>query len=213
MFFYISTLVYSPCYWQIRYVILTYWYRYYKMWGQKGLLIYFVITCIALGANIIALFYQFYFHELPCPLCLLQRVGLFFIAYASFINLKFGKRFKYDFIIIISSLYSLSVTTRQVLLHIMPNDPGYGSKFLSFHFYTWNDIISFFFILLISLSPMFKNIDLNTVLSKISLSTKLVVNLLFIIFLTLLTINIISVFFECGFKQCPDNPVRYININ
>ena len=179
------------------------------MENQRTVFIDFIILSIAVGANIIALFYQFYFDELPCPLCLLQRVGLFFIAFGALMNLRLGKQFKYDFIIVISSLYSLTVAMRQVFLHIMPGDSGYGSKFLSLHFYTWNDIISFLFIILISISPMFKNVNLESLLSKILLSIKKITNLFFVLFLTLLVINIILVYLECGFKQCPDNPVSY----
>ena len=180
-----------------------------KVENQRGLFIDIVILIIALGANVIALFYQFYFNELPCPLCLLQRVGLLLIAFGALMNLKWGKQFKYDFIIVISSLYSLIVAMRQVFLHIMPNDPGYGSKFLNLHFYTWNDIISFLFIILVSISPMFKNVNIENLLSKISLSIKTTLNLFFILFMSLLVINIISVYLECGLKQCPDNPVNY----
>ncbi len=174
------------------------------MQNQKNLLPYFLILSAVLVANVVALFYQFYFKELPCPLCLLQRVGLFFIGYGAFMNLKFGKRFRYDFIIIISSLYSMAVATRQVLLHIEPGDLGYGSTFLDLHFYTWNDIISFGFILIIALLPMFKNLVFNPV--------KSLVGILFVVFVVLLGINLVSVFLECGLKQCPDNPTSYMEL-
>ena len=136
-------------------------------------------------------------------------MGLLCIAFGAFMNLKYGKKLKYDLILIISSLYSMAVATRQVFLHIMPGDSGYGSKFLNLHFYTWNDIISFLFIILISISPIFKNISVESLLSKISLSIKKTVNLFFILFLALLVTNVILVYLECGLKQCPDNPITY----
>jgi disulfide bond formation protein DsbB len=179
------------------------------MINKKISIVDFAILSIVIAANILALFYQFAFHELPCPLCLLQRVGLFCIAFGAIMNLKHGKAFKYDFIIIISSVYGLIVAMRQVLLHIIPGDAGYGSKFLDLHFYTWNDIISFLFIILVSLSPMFKNINLNNILLHFSISTKLITKFLFLAFLMLLLINVISVYMECGFMQCPDNPIKY----
>ena len=114
------------------------------MINRKISIVDFAILSIAIAANVIALFYQFVFHELPCPLCLLQRVGLFCIAFGAIMNLKHGKEFKYDLIIIISSIYSLIVAMRQVLLHIVPGDAGYGSKFLDLHFYTWNDYKPYF---------------------------------------------------------------------
>ena len=179
------------------------------MTNRKISIVDFAILSIAIAANIIALIYQFVFHELPCPLCLLQRVGLFCIAFGAMMNLKHGKEFKYDLIIIISSIYSLIVAMRQVLLHIVPGDAGYGSKFLDLHFYTWNDIVSFLFIILVSLSPMFKSINLNNISPHFSTPTKLIIKFLFLAFIILLLINVISVYMECGFMQCPDNPVKY----
>ncbi len=170
-----------------------------------------LILSIALGANLMALFYQYYFNEIPCPLCLLQRVGLFFIAFGAAMNLKFGKNFKYDFIIIISSLYGLAVATRQVLLHIMPGDPGYGSEFLGLHFYTWNDIISLGFIIMILMYPLFKKITLDECVSKISLSKKIIVDCSFALLMSLLVVNTVLVYFECGFEQCPSDPTEYKN--
>ena len=181
------------------------------MQNRQILITDFIILIIAITANIIALFYQFAFHELPCPLCLLQRVGLFFIAFGAIMNIRCGNEFRYNLIIIISSIYSLIVAMRQVLLHIVPGDPGYGSKFLNLHFYTWNDIVSFSFIILVSLTPIFKNIKFNSILSYFSISDKLLNRLLFLILLTMLLINVISVYLECGFMQCPDNPVEYRN--
>ncbi|MBY0580482.1 MAG: disulfide bond formation protein B [Rickettsiales bacterium] len=179
------------------------------MANRQILITDFIILIIAITANIIALFYQFAFHELPCPLCLLQRVGLFFIAFGAIMNIRHGNEFRYNLIIIISSIYSLIVAMRQVLLHIVPGDPGYGSKFLNLHFYTWNDIVSFLFIILVSLTPIFKNIKFNSMLSYFSISGKFLNKLLFLILLTILLINVISVYLECGFMQCPDNPVEY----
>ena len=81
------------------------------MTNRKISIVDFIILSIAIAANVIALFYQFIFHELPCPLCLLQRVGLFCIAFGAMMNLKHGKEFKYDLIIIISSIYSVWIKT------------------------------------------------------------------------------------------------------
>jgi disulfide bond formation protein DsbB len=74
------------------------------MQNRQILITDFIILIIAITANIIALFYQFAFHELPCPLCLLQRVGLFFIAFGAIMNIRYGNEFRYNLIIIISSM-------------------------------------------------------------------------------------------------------------
>ncbi|WP_201276895.1 hypothetical protein [Microbulbifer sp. ALW1] len=43
-------------------------------------------------------------------------------------------------------------SARQVLLHIAPGNPGYGSPFLGMHFYTW--ALVGFFVLAIFLSGL-----------------------------------------------------------
>ena len=42
------------------------------------------------GVLTAALVMQFVFGELPCPLCLLQRVALVGVAYGLLLNLRFG---------------------------------------------------------------------------------------------------------------------------
>ena len=178
---------------------------------MKRNIVDFSIASIAILANIIALMYQFIVHELPCPLCLLQRAGMFGIAFGAVMNLKHGKSFKYDFVIVTASLFSFIVALRQVFLHILPGNPGYGSTFLGLHFYTWNGLISFSFIIFVAIAPLFKNINMETIFSKIFLSINKVTNLLIISLILLSLINLVAVYLECGFSQCPDNPITYKN--
>ena len=44
---------------------------------------------------------------------------------------------------ILGALLGMVMSTRQVLLHIKPGDPGYGGTVLGLHFYTWA-LITFF---------------------------------------------------------------------
>ena len=37
----------------------------------------------------------------------------------------------------LAAIAGAAFATRQVLLHIMPGDPGYGSAIFGFHYYTW----------------------------------------------------------------------------
>ena len=170
----------------------------------------FSIAGITILANILALVYQFMLHELPCPLCLLQRVGMLGIAFGAVMNLKYGKAFRHDLVMIMASLFSLVVALRQVLLHILPGDPGYGSTLFGLHFYTWNDLISFAFIIFISISPLFKGINISRILSRFYLSNVKVANLFFILLFALSLVNLVAVYLECGFLPCPDNPTSYL---
>ena len=52
------------------------------------------VICI-LGISVVLLmtfYFQLSLHELPCPYCLLQRVGMFFMAFGFLMNLRFGFR-------------------------------------------------------------------------------------------------------------------------
>ncbi len=40
-------------------------------------------------------------------------------------------------LVIIAALLGAAIAARQILLHIMPGDAGFGSAFLGLHFYTW----------------------------------------------------------------------------
>jgi disulfide bond formation protein DsbB len=83
-----------------------------------------------------ALVMQFVYHEAPCPLCELQRVGMMSIAIALFMNLKYGARVAHWALVILTASAGIAVSMRQILLHV--NDPiGFGSAVLGLHMYTW----------------------------------------------------------------------------
>jgi hypothetical protein len=39
--------------------------------------------------------------------------------------------------VIIAALLGAAISARQILLHILPGDAGFGSAFLGLHFYSW----------------------------------------------------------------------------
>lgn len=88
---------------------------------------------IILGSSLII---QFFYHEQPCPLCLLQRAAFLNIGVALMLNVKFGNRVSHWALVIFSAVAGIAVSIRQILLHV--NDPiGFGSAVLSLHMYTW----------------------------------------------------------------------------
>lgn len=100
---------------------------------------------------------QFIGGELPCPLCLLQRMAMVLCALGpAFVILRTRQG---DVPIEdIATAYGLSIcaavggatiSSRQVLLHIEPNDPGFGEPVLGLHLYTWA-LIVFLTVLVVS---------------------------------------------------------------
>jgi disulfide bond formation protein DsbB len=83
--------------------------------------------------------------EPPCPLCVLQRIALMLCALGPLyvlVQSRTGTLGCRDLavgngIAIVSALAGAAISTRQVLLHILPGDPGFGSPVLNLHLYTW----------------------------------------------------------------------------
>src|SRR3982751_4242588 len=75
--------------------------------------------------------------ELPCPLCLLQRVQFAMLAIGPILNIRFGPRPSHYALSLLAAVAGAVASTRQVLLHILPGDAGYGSALLGYHYYTW----------------------------------------------------------------------------
>ena len=103
----------------------------------------FAITLNALSLYAVALVLaaafaaQLVLNELPCPLCLLQRIQFAVLAIGPILNVRFGPRPSHYALSLLAAVAGAAFSTRQVLLHIMPGDAGYGTALLGYHYYTW----------------------------------------------------------------------------
>ena len=83
--------------------------------------------------------------ELPCPLCVMQRIVLMLCALGPLhilLRARGGSLRSLDVAIgsgiaIVSAMLGVMASGRQVLLHILPGDPGFGTPVLGLHLYTW----------------------------------------------------------------------------
>ncbi|CAM3598815.1 disulfide bond formation protein B [Polynucleobacter brandtiae] len=144
---------------------------------------------------------QFVFGELPCPLCLMQRMAFVIIGFALALNIRFGAHSSHYGWGIIGGLVGMTVSLRQILLHIAPGDQGFGKTFLELHFYTWAFVAYLGLIAGIAILLMLPNRDVR--------SRSMLANGLIIIFILLVIGNLISTLLECGINPCVDDPVRY----
>jgi disulfide bond formation protein DsbB len=88
---------------------------------------------------------QFWSGEPPCPLCVMQRIALMLIAlgplhivlraYAEGLTSRAAALGQG--IAIIGAVLGAVAAGRQILLHILPSDPGFGSPLFGLHLYTW----------------------------------------------------------------------------
>lgn len=167
-----------------------------------------LLLCIILS---IAFYLQFMLRELPCPLCLLQRLAITFMMIGLVLNIKQAVRSSHYGIILLSSLFGMVVSMRQILLHIVPGTGSYGSAIFGLHDYTW--AFAFFFLSIASLGFMLLSEkqyqDLRYEYKKpLNFIHHFIIG--FAIFLV--AMNSIASLLECGIGQCVDNPTAYILI-
>ncbi len=153
---------------------------------------------------LLAFAFQIIYHELPCPLCLYQRLGFFGIALGFLLNLRFGFRPSHYAVVILSALYTSFVALRQIALHVVPGTGAYGDPVFGFHLYTWSFIIA---MLVLTSTTFMLSVDRQYTKRKTKLGV--IGNGLFAITVLLLSLNVVTIYFECGFKACPENPVKY----
>lgn len=170
-----------------------------------------VLNILGLAAVTFVLFMalglQFITDELPCPLCLLQRIGFFGIALGFLLNLRFGLRPSHYAVVLLSGVFTSAVALRQVALHVVPGTGAYGNPFLGMHLYSWCFLLA---MLVVVITTLMMGIDAQYFAQpQKSRSYRKTVNLLFFILTVALLANIISVFLQCGIGACPDNPQTY----
>jgi disulfide bond formation protein DsbB len=168
-----------------------------------------ILCSVLLGAFGI----QFLEGELPCPLCILQRLGMMLAATgAAYILVKWknGEIPARDYMtghgmIIFAALGGAFVSIRQDLLHIMPDDPGYGDPVMGLHLYTWALVV---FVCLIGSSAiclLFSGWFLEG-RARPGWWSRAVLGLLAFFILA----NTVNIVIEQGFRfLLPDDPPRY----
>ena len=151
---------------------------------------------------------QIALHELPCPLCLLQRILFATLAVGPILNIRFGPRPSHYALSLLAAVAGAVASTRQVLLHIMPGDAGYGSALLGYHYYTWALIGFIAAIVLLAAILLFdRQFEDDSAVPQPGGGAFATTAVWLVIGLTAL--NVVSTLLECGFGACADNPVVY----
>lgn len=171
--------------------------KFHVIGNLMGLVIIIIILAIAFID-------QIFRHDVPCPLCLLQRTAFAGIGLCICMNLKEGIKSSHYGFMILTAILGFSLALRQAFLHTAPGDPGYGPPVFGLHFYTWSAIAFMFVIGFVAIGlfmehafmPQIKTINKSTLIAMV-------------IFLGLILANGVSTLLECGLMICPDNPVKY----
>jgi disulfide bond formation protein DsbB len=151
---------------------------------------------------------QLVLHELPCPLCLLQRVMFATLAVGPILNVRFGPRPSHYALSLLAAVAGAVVSTRQVLLHIMPGDAGYGSALLGYHYYTWALIGFIAAIVLLAAVLLFDRQFTDDGAAPPVAADRFAQAAVWAV-IGLTALNVASTLLECGFGACADNPVVY----
>jgi len=154
--------------------------------------------------------------DMPCPLCVLQRMAMILIGISAVwvIGLAKTKQLNvYAYVrayglMIMAALLGIVMSSRQILLHIIPGDPGYGGTVLGLHLYTWALIT--FFITLIYAALMFTVEDATFPVAPESPRALKISSILVWFFIAVVALNVVLIFIEEGFNWVlPDDPTRY----
>lgn len=99
--------------------------------------LFVIVLC---GVLFTAYGYQYLLHQTPCPLCLLQRLGMIGVALGAFLNVRLGPHPLHYAFSLLSALFGGAVALRQISLHICPDSEVYGVPFMGLNLYTWSFI-------------------------------------------------------------------------
>lgn len=166
--------------------------------------LHIIILC---GVLIGAFTYEFMKHELPCPLCLLQRIGMTAMALGPLLNILYGFRPIHYALSMAGALFSASVSIRQILLHICKGFPEYGLPVFGLELYTWAFLVAFSSLIGTTLLLfLYDSSDEYRASEKIRILGYIAISLL----VALVVINGVFAFFECGLNFCPDDPKLYV---
>lgn len=154
--------------------------------------------------------------EFPCPLCMLQRyammlctVGvLWILVQARRGELTAGRYAQGLGMGIIGAAAGSVVSVRQILLHILPGDPGYGSPVLGMHLYTWALITFFIVIVFVGVVSMLAPAGLPE--APAGAGARKVSSAVIGLFVVLIVANLVGIVVLEGFAWVlPDDPQSY----
>ena len=166
------------------------------------LLVMFVIA----GILTTAMSLQYANGELPCPLCLLERVAMFGVCFGIMLNFRRGFSYQNTGFSLLFAIVLLVVAVRQTLLDIYPR-PGHeyiGSAIFGIHMPVWSVIIALTLLTAYAIKlailgddEFLREVDVGEfpVMRKIA-------DILGIYVIALCLINLVSVVVQCGFGEC-----------
>ena len=141
--------------------------------------------------------------EIPCPLCLLQRVAMFGVCFGIMLHFRDGASVRHDALSMLFALFLLIVSARQTLLDIYPR-PGHGyvgTAIFGIHMPVWSVIISVAILLAYTIKIAVLGGENLRDDEKPELMSS-AQSLLSTYVIALCVINFVSVILQCGMQAC-----------
>jgi disulfide bond formation protein DsbB len=164
------------------------------------------MMAVIAGILTAAMTLQYVNGELPCPLCLLQRVALFGVCFGIMQNFRSGFSYQNTGFSLLFAILLLIVSVRQSLLDIYPR-PGHeyiGSAIFGIHMPVWSIIIAL--CLLIAYAAKLAVLGGDERLRDHHVRSFPVVdrvaNVIGLYVIALCAINLVSAVLQCGLGQC-----------
>ena len=167
------------------------------------------VGVLAVCAVLAMAFYsQFAQDALPCPLCLLQRIGFAAVLCGLMLNVVMGPKPVHYSIMIVAALFGGAVALRQVSLHVVPGTGSYGAPFLGLHYYTWAFVVFALVVLgsavMAGFSSQYQEQRYIPFREQSGIG-----KLAIVLAMGFVAANAVVTFAECGPLQCPDDPTSY----
>lgn len=166
------------------------------------LILWLMLLALA-GVLTAAMAFQYFDREIPCPLCLLQRVAMFGCCFGLIQQLREGETQRGAGIALIFSVLLLVISVCQTLLDIVPR-PGHGyvgSAVFGVHMPVWSVLIAV--ALLFGLAVRLTLFGGPRATPEPEGSTlRRLTHGLGIYVVVICAINVLSVLVQCGFGQC-----------
>jgi len=150
-----------------------------------------------------AMVMQYAFGEIPCPLCLLQRVAMFGCCFGLIQQLRSSNSERGTGIALIFAVLLLVISVRQTLLDLFPR-PGHeyvGSAIFGIHLPVWSVIIAVALLLGFAIRLALFGGARHTTDAERSLR-RAIVQALVVYVVAICAINFLSVIAQCGLDQC-----------
>lgn len=177
-----------------------------RFWAGVEVLCELLKLTVMAGILTAAMTMQYAYGELPCPLCLLQRLAMFGVCFGAMQNLRYGFSNRNTGYSLLFSIVLLVISVRQTLLDICPR-PGHeyiGSAVLGLHMPVWSVLIALALIMAHAVTLLLPNSGDHLRDAPASSFPRLgsLAAIMSAYVVALCAINFVSVVIQCGFGEC-----------